>query len=521
MYVMKLKYLIAPFVLAAAALCGCQETAEIHPVAYMTDAQKTVSKSVTIDTPPAGTEISVSSSVPVNKDTKIKISLRPDLLEEYNAKYQKNYVVPPADSYTLSGDEVVISAGYSRSSEVDFTVTSLDDFQEGTTYCMPVSIERIENSGLAVLEPSRTLFIVLKTPVISKAIYLGSSNIYKVPSFQEDANLAALKAITLEARVYMDGFQNYDPYISSIMGIEGECGVRFGDVKVPKNVLQICHGDYQPAATSKPFDTGKWYHVAAVWSGKSWDIFIDGVYVTGVATQGETINLSSDNSGGFYLGASYGGGRPLNGYVAECRVWTRALTEAEISNNMNYVNPESDGLLAYWRMNAWEAKDGGGNIVKDLTGHGYDAVGGSSNPRMISFRSAERKPCGRCRRLPPGHGFFLFRFLFPADRLLPAEMNPGLAILSPAAANLFDAAPDCVIFVRRTELITIKLTDETTTFAFHRRMHAFRGMRELSRRPFDGYYPRSAAGGVGRRRLPDALDAALCDQPRRAGQGRP
>ena len=140
------------------------------------------------------------------------------------------------------------------------------------------------------------------------------------------------------------------------MGIEGECGVRFGDVKVPKNVLQICHGDYQPAATSKPFDTGKWYHVAAVWSGKSWDIFIDGVYVTGVATQGETINLSSDNSGGFYLGASYGGGRPLNGYVAECRVWTRALTEAEISNNMNYVNPESDGLLAYWRMNAWEAK---------------------------------------------------------------------------------------------------------------------------------------------------------------------
>ena len=91
MYVMKLKYLIAPFLLAAAALCGCQETAEIHPVAYMTDAQKTVSKSVTIDTPPAGTEISVSSSVPVNKDTKIKISLRPDLLEEYNAKYQKNY----------------------------------------------------------------------------------------------------------------------------------------------------------------------------------------------------------------------------------------------------------------------------------------------------------------------------------------------------------------------------------------------------------------------------------------------
>lgn len=384
---MKLKYLIAPFVLAAAALCGCQETAEIHPVAYMTDAQKTVVKSVTIDTPPAGTELSVSSSVTVSKDTKIRISLRPDLLEAYNAKYEKNYAVPPTGSYSLSGDEVVISAGYSRSSEVEFTVTSLDDFAEGTTYCMPVSIEQIENGGLSILEPSRTLYIVLKTPVISKAIYLGSGNIYKVPSFQEDDNLSALKTVTLEARVYMNGFQSRDPYISSIMGIEGECGVRFGDVKVPNNVLQICHGDYQPAATAKPFDTGKWYHVAAVWSEKSWNIYIDGVFVTGVATQGETMNLTSDNSGGFYLGASYGGGRTLNGYVAECRVWTRALSESEIANNMNYVNPESDGLLAYWRMNAWEPKESGsGNIVKDLTGHGYDAVGGSSNPTMMDTK---------------------------------------------------------------------------------------------------------------------------------------
>ena len=30
--------------------------------------------------------------------------------------------------------------------------------------------------------------------------------------------------------------------------------------------------------------------------------------------------------------------------------------------------------------------DGGGNIVKDLTGHGYDAVGGSSNPRMMDTK---------------------------------------------------------------------------------------------------------------------------------------
>ena len=75
---------------------------------------------------------------------------------------RKIMLCPPQTVIRSAVTKCVISAGYSRSSEVDFTVTSLDDFQEGTTYCMPVSIERIENSGLAVLEPSRTLFIVLK-----------------------------------------------------------------------------------------------------------------------------------------------------------------------------------------------------------------------------------------------------------------------------------------------------------------------------------------------------------------------
>lgn len=171
------------------------------------------------------------------------------------------------------------------------------------------------------------------------------------------------------------------------MGIEGVCGVRFGDVKIDPNVLQICHGDYQPAATDKPFDTEKWYHVAAVWTGSSWDIYIDGIYATGVPTQGETVDLSSDNSGGFYLGASYGGGRYMYGYIAEARVWTRALSQSEIANNMNYVDPASDGLLAYWRMNEWEPnEDGSGNVVRDETGHGYDAIGGSSDPQMIDTK---------------------------------------------------------------------------------------------------------------------------------------
>ena len=72
------------------------------------------------------------------------------------------------------------------------------------------------------------------------------------------------------------------------------CGVRFGDVKIPNNCVQICHASYQPAATDKLCETGRWYHIAAVWTGSTWDIYIDGQYVTGTQTAGETIDLTSD-----------------------------------------------------------------------------------------------------------------------------------------------------------------------------------------------------------------------------------
>lgn len=371
--------------LLAVLINGCVNVVEPYDAIYMTDAQNDTYKTITIDTPPDGTAFTVSSSVKASRDIAIELEVRPDLIDSFNSQYGKNYIMAPEGCYTLSSTTTEILEGYCTSEPVELTVTSMDGFTEGSTYCVPVSIKSC--TSMKILEPSRTLFIVIKTPVVSKAIYLGSSNIYEVPSFQETDNLSALSQLTLETRVYMERFCTTDPYISSIMGIEGTCCVRFGDVKINNNILQICHDSYQPAATDKPFEPGKWYHVAAVWTGSSWDIYIDGLYATGTPTAGETIDLTSDNSGGFYLGASYGGGRPLYGYIAETRVWTRALSQSEIANNMNYVDPGTDGLLAYWRMNEWEADpDGNGNIVRDLTGHGHDAIGRASEPVMIDTK---------------------------------------------------------------------------------------------------------------------------------------
>ena len=86
---------------------------------------------------------------------------------------------------------------------------------------------------------------------------------------------------------------------------------------------------------------------------------------------------------------------PLNGYLAEARVWSRALSSNEIANNKDLVvvDPQSPGLLAYWKMNECEVLEEPRrdpilnrifyNRIVDQTGHGYDAYGEGRNPDFI------------------------------------------------------------------------------------------------------------------------------------------
>ena len=53
--------------------------------------------------------------------------------------------------------------------------------------------------------------------------------------------------------------------------------------------------------------------------------------------------------------------------IAEVRVWNRALSTGELQMNLCGVDSQSEGLVAYWKMN-----EGEGHIFKDATGHGYD-----------------------------------------------------------------------------------------------------------------------------------------------------
>lgn len=367
---MKTKYILYP-VLIFSLLLSCKNADDFQDMIYFTGTEKSTTAKFAIDGP-TNIGISITASTKVESDIAVQVKAAPEMIDGYNKANDKQYMALPEGSYDLSTTQVTITEGQNVSEQIRFSINSLDNFEEGVTYCMPVTITGTDG-GLPVLEPCRTLYVVIDRTIITHAASL-TGNYFKVP-FSTNPDLSSVPHVSMEARVLVNSFQSSNPYISSLIGIEEHFLLRFGDVTINKEQLQLAGGGY-PLTSTIDFATGTWYHVAIVYDGSKLKLYINGVLNATTDAPRGNINLASASSGGFHIGYS-AGGRYLNGAISEARVWTKALTEVEIQSNMCYVDATTPGLLAYWRFNEGQKiidEESGGEIdlVKDWTGNGYD-----------------------------------------------------------------------------------------------------------------------------------------------------
>ena len=82
------------------------------------------------------------------------------------------------------------------------------------------------------------------------------------------------------------------------------------------------------------------------------------------------------------------GERPFWGAMSEVRLWNTSRTENQIKQNMLSVDPKSDGLAAYYKLNGEDQfqKDGKW-YIKDASEHNMDGLsnGGSNSLNFISL----------------------------------------------------------------------------------------------------------------------------------------
>lgn len=361
--------------MAAALMAGCQEAAESKDVILFTGTESSPRVTFTIEEP-RDMGVTVTATNKVEKDTKVSLAIGDkELLDAYNLKTGKKYEMPPVGSCKLSANETVIKAGNYVSENLRFSVLSLKEFVEGVNYCIPLVITGTDGD-MSILEASRVMYVVINRTIISKAVDLHGRCGFNVPLFQTDPRVSALGQVTMEIRVRVNKFPSKyaNPGISSLMGIEETFLFRFGDISIDKNQLQlapaIVNGKKYFTTGETRYSEGKWHQVVCVYDGSSIAIYVDGKLDVKFGAGPGTVNLNEDYCDGFWFGQSVGG-RYLDGAISEARFWTRALTMNEIQDNACYVDPKSEGLLAYWRFNAVQED---GKTVRDETGNGFDAI---------------------------------------------------------------------------------------------------------------------------------------------------
>ena len=371
---------------------------------------------------------------PAGQDVQVSLEVDPSLVAAYNARYGTSWPMLDAKYYALSSETATIAAGRTVSEVVTLQLKELmgeGEEQTGAlpldeTYLVPV---RISGASIDVLGGSDVAWYVVKrSSAITVAAQLGAGNWINFPTLDKyGANSQAwngLTAMTYEALIYIDEFANSivnasgntsTLSISSVMGVEQYLLLRIGDTNFERQQLQFDgsgagsqFGKFPGKDATKNLEAGRWYHVACTYdqTTQTVRIYVDGKIQseeTGVgitaSSKKNRINLAmralydlwnsasetdkpqyeTDDTGynklgdayQFFIGKSYDDYRPLNGKIAEARVWSVARTPEQIWENMYDIeNPADDpSLLGYWKFN-----EGSGNTVKDYSMYGNDGV---------------------------------------------------------------------------------------------------------------------------------------------------
>lgn len=367
----------------------------------------------------------VALSYPSDKDVKATISVDASLTDAFNHRYGTDYQLLPDAYLDFSPVSVTIEAGKVNSEKVSIGFKNLmgqGEDQTGAmemdkTYLLPV---RLSSEDISTMDGSSVAYYLVKrSSAITVAAQL-TDNWIEFPLMDTPGEVAdaynGLTALTYEALVNVDRFDldNKDGVcnISTVMGVEQYLLLRIGDANFERQCLQFDgsgNGSQfgklpSKSDPAKKLYSGSWYHVACTYDQNERVAriyvnakLIDEVKEAGVAgpTADNKITLAMRALGmpeayQFFIGKSYNDFRPLQGKIAEARVWRVARTGEEIWKNMYRIeNPKDQkDLIGYWKFN-----DGEGNVVKDYSwvGNHGKAVGDIIWPDGIEIHEINKE----------------------------------------------------------------------------------------------------------------------------------
>lgn len=348
--------------------------------------------------------LSAVLAYPADKPVTASIAVDKDGVEAFNRRNGTDYELLPERFLDFPGATVTIPAGRSTSESVTIVFKGLmGEGEQHTgameidkTYLLPVKVSSADIESMPT--SSEVFYLIKRTSAITVAAQLTDDFIC-FPRLDDPAETGLkavyndLTAVTFEALVNIDRFElllsSTKCDISTIMGVEQYLLLRIGDANFERQQLQFDGSGNGskfgkiPAKIDarKKLDTGVWYHVAATYDQKTRTarIYLNGKLIDETRDVGveapsadnrirlaprEKVNGKTGEGYCFLVGNSYNRYRPLQGKIAEVRVWSSARTQQEIWENMYRITePEAhEDLIGYWKCD-----DGTGDTVTDYS----------------------------------------------------------------------------------------------------------------------------------------------------------
>jgi hypothetical protein len=317
--------------------------------------------------------IKAGMALPSDKDVRVTFKVDISLVNTYkNINYMEAEPLPAAN-YELSVTQTVIPAGRVMSPEITIVFKNLQDLPKNVNYVLPVTMEGAD--GVSILNGSRTIYYVLRKGATITTAVSTEENYFEFPKMEESDVMDGLTNATFEGLIKPRDLSNS---VSTFLGVEGYALIRIRDAAGGHT-----RTDAQFFDTWTGYEIGlnKWIHLAFTIDATTGDrkLYVNGklefegsgsTYPAGVDLGKK---LSSHTTDKFYIGRSYDDARDFKGNMCEVRIWNVIRTQEEIADSMYEVEPDTPGLIAYWKMD-----EGSGNTIKDYSGNGLD--GKAKNP---------------------------------------------------------------------------------------------------------------------------------------------
>ena len=320
-----------------------------------------------VETAPAQFLVTATSTEKATEDIQVTFSLDTVAIASYNKEHGTTYSVIPLAAIDITNLSTVIKAGSSASSAVTVKVVSTSPLIDGRSYLIPLTIANVSGGDMSVLESSRTVFLRVARIYNFNALSMnnattgttgapGTRGRINATALFDTQNPERLANFTVEIKnlVYAfrggDGNSNPQPIQTLIhwtnLAENTTIGLRYGELGNPNNSLQLIGA--LGSAFAYDFNPMQWYMISIAYDGNKAVMYVDGNKVAEL--KGSMVMEFSRLN----LGQNWGGydtRQYFNGRVAECRVWSRALTASEIKLNLCGADPNANALLAYWKFN--------------------------------------------------------------------------------------------------------------------------------------------------------------------------